>query len=145
MWSLKHHPSIVIWAGNNENEAALSTDWYNTTEHFDRYKQDYLSLYVGKYPKHCNLFQVLCLTQKFTVLDTVHKTVKSLDTTRPFATSSPSNGFETKQEGWVAKNPYDPNNGDVHYYNYNDDCLDITKYPATRCAMLVMENVVIRY
>ncbi|XP_076814346.1 beta-mannosidase-like isoform X2 [Clavelina lepadiformis] len=112
MWSLKHHPSIVIWAGNNENEAALSTDWYNTTEHFDRYKQDYLSLYV----------------------DTVHKTVKSLDTTRPFATSSPSNGLETKQEGWVAKNPYDPNNGDVHYYNYNDDCLDITKYPATRFA-----------
>ena len=48
MWKLKHHPSIVVWAGNNENEAALSTDWYNTTAHFDRYKQDYIKLYIGK-------------------------------------------------------------------------------------------------
>lgn len=24
---LQRHPSIVIWAGNNENEAALSGDW----------------------------------------------------------------------------------------------------------------------
>jgi len=38
----------VIWAGNNENEAALSTDWYNTTAHFDRYKNDYIKLYLGK-------------------------------------------------------------------------------------------------
>ena len=27
---LKHHPSIIVWAGNNENEAAISTNWYNT-------------------------------------------------------------------------------------------------------------------
>jgi beta-mannosidase len=27
---LKHHVSIIIWAGNNENEAAVSTNWYNT-------------------------------------------------------------------------------------------------------------------
>lgn len=24
---LQYHPSIVIWAGNNENEAALSGNW----------------------------------------------------------------------------------------------------------------------
>lgn len=24
---LQRHPSIVVWAGNNENEAALSGDW----------------------------------------------------------------------------------------------------------------------
>ena len=27
---LKHHPSIIVWAGNNENEAAISTNWYGT-------------------------------------------------------------------------------------------------------------------
>jgi beta-mannosidase len=27
---LKHHPSIIVWAGNNENEAAISTNWYST-------------------------------------------------------------------------------------------------------------------
>lgn len=27
---LRHHPSIIVWAGNNENEAAISTNWYGT-------------------------------------------------------------------------------------------------------------------
>lgn len=26
---LQHHPSIILWAGNNENEAALRQNWYN--------------------------------------------------------------------------------------------------------------------
>lgn len=30
MHRLRHHPSIIVWAGNNENEAAISTNWYNT-------------------------------------------------------------------------------------------------------------------
>jgi beta-galactosidase/beta-glucuronidase len=25
---LQHHPSLIIWAGNNENEAALRGNWY---------------------------------------------------------------------------------------------------------------------
>ncbi|XP_039268970.2 beta-mannosidase-like [Styela clava] len=112
IWRLKSHPSIVIWAGNNENEAALGTNWYNTTEHFSRYKKDYIALYV----------------------DTIQKLVSSMDSSRPFLTSSPTNGEESKTEGWVAKNPYNVHYGDVHYYNYNDDCLDWTKYPKTRFA-----------
>lgn len=24
---LQHHPSVTVWAGNNENEAALRSDW----------------------------------------------------------------------------------------------------------------------
>nr|CAB3263609.1 beta-mannosidase [Phallusia mammillata] len=112
IWRLKHHASIVTWAGNNENEAALATDWYNTTDHFDRYKKDYVTLYV----------------------DTIRATVTNLDNSRPFLTSSPTNAKETQEEGWVAKDPYSKNYGDVHYYNYNDDCLDWTKYPKTRFA-----------
>lgn len=55
-----------------------------------------------------------------------------LDTARPYLSSSPTNGIETQKEGWVAKNPYDAHYGDVHYYNYDADCLDWTKYPKTR-------------
>ena len=44
---IQHHPSVVIWAGNNENEAALTGNWYGTNNsHFSDYKRDYLSLYV---------------------------------------------------------------------------------------------------
>jgi beta-mannosidase len=25
---LQHHTSIALWAGNNENEAALNDNWY---------------------------------------------------------------------------------------------------------------------
>ncbi len=25
---LQHHPSLLLWAGNNENEAALRGNWY---------------------------------------------------------------------------------------------------------------------
>ena len=25
---LQHHPSIVLWSGNNENEAAVAENWY---------------------------------------------------------------------------------------------------------------------
>uniref|UniRef100_H2YWC6 Uncharacterized protein n=1 Tax=Ciona savignyi TaxID=51511 RepID=H2YWC6_CIOSA len=103
---LKHHPSIVIWAGNNENEAALATNWYNTSSHFARYKTDYVALYA----------------------DTIMPIVQKLDPSRPFLTSSPTNGVESAKEGYVAKNPYSDYYGDVHYYNYNDNCLDWTKF-----------------
>ena len=29
----------------------------------------------------------------------------ALDTSRPFVSSSPSNGLETEKEGWIAGNP----------------------------------------
>ena len=48
MWKLKHHPSIVLWAGNNENEAALATDWWGVKDEFKRYEHDYVRLYIGK-------------------------------------------------------------------------------------------------
>lgn len=34
---LKNHPSIVLWAGNNENEAALYGNWYGTGSVFNRF------------------------------------------------------------------------------------------------------------
>ncbi|TRY79762.1 hypothetical protein TCAL_08106 [Tigriopus californicus] len=43
---LQTHPSIALWAGNNENEAALRGNWYGTDADFQHYKADYVKLYV---------------------------------------------------------------------------------------------------
>ncbi|KAK2580314.1 hypothetical protein KPH14_012551 [Odynerus spinipes] len=106
---LKIHPSIVLWAGNNENEAALYGDWYGTgSAHV--YKDDYIKLYV-------NL---------------IKKEVEKLDPTRPFVVSSPSNGLYTEKYNFTGKNPYSNLYGDVHYYNYIKNGWDINQYPRSR-------------
>src|ERR1700755_1777825 len=86
---LQSHPSIVLWSGNNENEAAVAQNWYNIPpEKMNKTKDDYRKLYV----------------------DTVMNAVKQVDkgTNRPFVTSSPSNGLESISENYIAKNPQDP-------------------------------------
>jgi beta-mannosidase len=35
---LQHHASLALWAGNNENEAALRGNWYQTDALFETYK-----------------------------------------------------------------------------------------------------------
>ena len=106
---LQYHTSIIGWSGNNENEAAVVYGWYgNTFNNF--YIDDYRKLYFS------------------TILDTV----KLIDPSRPTVASSPSNGDET------AENPvqygvwYNFTNGDIHNYNYDSDCWDISTYPTPR-------------
>lgn len=110
---LKSHPSVVIWSGNNENEAAIATDWFNipVTER-PLYVKDYVKLYV----------------------ENIRDIVLQEDSTRPFLVSSPTNGVESEKEGWVAQDPYDPHYGDTHYYSYYNDCWDWTAFPRTRFA-----------
>ncbi|KAM9356449.1 beta-mannosidase isoform 2-T2 [Pholidichthys leucotaenia] len=110
---LKSHPSIIIWSGNNENEAALATDWFNIpASQRPKYVEDYVTLYVNN----------------------IRKIVQEEDQSRPFLVSSPTNGAESEQEGWVAANPYDPHYGDVHFYSYTLDCWDWRTFPRTRFA-----------
>uniref|UniRef100_A0A3Q3L5P9 Beta-mannosidase n=1 Tax=Labrus bergylta TaxID=56723 RepID=A0A3Q3L5P9_9LABR len=110
---LKSHPSIVIWSGNNENEAALATDWFNIpVTQKPVYLKDYVTLYV----------------------DNIRAIVQQEDQSRPFLVSSPTNGAESEQEGWVAGNPYDPHYGDTHFYSYVLDCWDWRTFPQTRFA-----------
>lgn len=110
---LKSHPSIVVWSGNNENEAALATDWFSIPES-ERpvYQKDYVTLYV----------------------DNIRALVQQEDRSRPFLVSSPSNGVESEQEGWVSVDPYDPHYGDSHYYSYTEDCWAWSSFPRTRFA-----------
>ncbi|KAF2364830.1 Glycoside hydrolase family 2 immunoglobulin-like beta-sandwich [Trinorchestia longiramus] len=107
---LAHHPSIVLWASNNENEAALRGNWYDTSGLFKQYKQDYVKLYV----------------------ETVRAVTKELDPGREFVVSSPSNGVQSEEEGYVALHPYSNIYGDVHFYNYMKNAWDWRIYPPSR-------------
>ncbi|XP_077419388.1 beta-mannosidase [Vanacampus margaritifer] len=113
VWRLKSHPSVIIWSANNENEAALATDWFHIPD-WQRpvYLKDYVTLYV----------------------DNIMAIVKQEDPSRPFLVSSPTNGAESKQEGYVARDPYDPRYGDTHFYSYLADCWDWRAFPRARLA-----------
>lgn len=87
---LQRHPSLAMWAANNENEAALQGSWYGTFGKFEIYKADFIKLYV----------------------DTIIGNVSQLDPSRECLSSSPTNGIQTKLEGWVAQNPGDSRYGD---------------------------------
>ncbi|XP_074621732.1 beta-mannosidase-like [Acropora palmata] len=109
---LHYHPSVFVWSANNENEAALADNWYNTTSTFSRYAKDYVKLYIN------------------TIRDTLEKEDKS----RQFLPSSPSNGVDTEREGWIASKPNSVFWGDVHFYDYKMDCWNLTGYPKPRFA-----------
>ena len=107
---LSSHPSVLVYAGNNENEKALRRNWYGTGGNFSLYYRDYVQLYVK----------------------TVRRVVMEEDPTRPFVTSSPSNGVLSEKEGWVAKDPSDERYGDLHAYRYIEDGWDYKSYPVGR-------------
>uniref|UniRef100_A0A2R9A4B3 Beta-mannosidase n=1 Tax=Pan paniscus TaxID=9597 RepID=A0A2R9A4B3_PANPA len=110
---LKSHPSIIIWSGNNENEEALMMNWYHIS-FTDRpiYIKDYVTLYVKN----------------------IRELVLAGDKSRPFITSSPTNGAETVAEGWVSQNPNSNYFGDVHFYDYISDCWNWKVFPKARFA-----------
>ncbi|KAM6361433.1 beta-mannosidase isoform 4-T14 [Alca torda] len=110
---LKSHPSIILWSGNNENEAAIASNWFSIP-YADRevYIKDYVMLYVKN----------------------IREIVLAEDRSRPFIASSPTNGLESVKEGWVSQNPYDTHYGDTHFYDYSSDCWNWTVYPKTRFA-----------
>ncbi|KAM9579372.1 beta-mannosidase isoform 1-T1 [Guaruba guarouba] len=110
---LKSHPSIILWSGNNENEAAIASNWFSIP-YADRgvYIKDYVMLYVKN----------------------IREIVLAEDKSRPFVASSPTNGLESVKEGWVSQNPYDTHYGDTHFYDYSIDCWNWAAYPKTRFA-----------
>lgn len=85
---VQRHPSILVWAGNNENEAALVQDWYGTRSELNRFTDEYVKLYR----------------------DIVEKAVRDNDQWHQWLYSSPSNGNQTNRV--VNPNPQDNNYGD---------------------------------
>lgn len=111
---LQYHPSIVLWAGNNENEMAISGPWWPEVLAWSKkLKESYSTLYV----------------------DTIKPIVQILDPTRPYMESSPSNGILSKSQPYsIARIPNDNKYGDVHHYDYLADSFEWFNYPSTRFA-----------
>jgi beta-mannosidase len=83
---LQSHPSIVLWAGNNENEVAIAENWYGIPEgELSKAKDDYRKINV----------------------DIIMNALKEVDkgNNRPFIISSPSNGLESIKEDYIANDP----------------------------------------
>lgn len=111
---LQHHPSIVLWAGNNENEMAIAGPWWPEVMAWNKkLRENYATLYV----------------------ETIKPIVQILDPTRPYVESSPSNGIMSQTQQYsIARTPNDNKYGDVHHYDYLADSFDWTNYPSTRFA-----------
>ena len=107
------HASILIFGGNNENEAALT--WFDVTrQQRDLYLVDYVKLYIDT------------MRQQF---------LSEIDTSVPFVSSSPSRGPMVEQADLYVQywgSAQDPNYGDMHYYNYDADCSDVATLPRAR-------------
>ncbi|CAG5115500.1 unnamed protein product [Candidula unifasciata] len=109
---LKSHASIIVWAGNNENESALKQNWFRITSNYSRYYDDYVKLYVT----------------------TIKPIVEQEDSTREYLTSSPSNGKETEKEGYIAQDSSSQLYGDVHFYDYSVDQWNAQSFRIPRMA-----------
>uniref|UniRef100_A0A182JII5 beta-mannosidase n=1 Tax=Anopheles atroparvus TaxID=41427 RepID=A0A182JII5_ANOAO len=107
---IQHHPSVAVWATNNENEVALRQNWYKTEANYSVYYEQYVELYVR----------------------TVLPEVEVADRWRTVLLSSPSNGDQSLKEDYIARNPQDPLYGDVHYYNYFLDGWNAAQYRGGR-------------
>lgn len=66
---------------------------YNTNPQYSLYYADYVTLYIK----------------------TIREVVSREDSSRPFVASSPSNGVQSEQQGWVASDPYSQYYGDGIY------------------------------
>lgn len=107
---LQHHPSVAIYATNNENEVALVQNWYGTAGERARFEQEYRILYIG----------------------VVMRAVEENDKWRICLSSSPSNGLKAINDSYISQNPQDNNYGDIHYYNYVSDGWNWSIYPRPR-------------
>eukprot|EP00106_Octopus_bimaculoides_P007539 XP_014774981.1 PREDICTED: beta-mannosidase-like [Octopus bimaculoides] len=81
-------------------------------EHNKKYREAYIKLYVN----------------------TIGTNVTKEDNSRPFVTSSPSNGVKTKLDGGISPNPAAQNYGDIHFYDYISDLWLDSSIPIPRFA-----------
>lgn len=104
---LQRHPSVVIWAGNNENEETIGAGYWSSDT---RYLEDYRKLYMK----------------------TIMSIVEKEDPSRPYVPSSPSNGRQPRMSSGFSGNPESLTCGDTHFWNFGGDLWDPTAYPVSR-------------
>uniref|UniRef100_A0A0M3IL90 beta-mannosidase n=1 Tax=Ascaris lumbricoides TaxID=6252 RepID=A0A0M3IL90_ASCLU len=148
---LRHHASILIWAGNNENELAIRASWWYVNNypidamiHRLRHHASIL-IWAGNNENelairaswwYVNNYPIDAMVKDYVKLyrETIAPIVSELDDSRPFIVSSPSNGIDAEREGGVAINPNDPKYGDIHFYNEMVDLWKDNVYQIPRCA-----------
>ncbi|CAJ0941017.1 unnamed protein product, partial [Mesorhabditis belari] len=108
---LKYHPSMLLWAGNNENELGLHDGWFSGAPR-ETQTDEYLRLYK-------------------TTAETV---IAQLDPGRAFVMSSPSEGIKSIEEGGISSDPNSEFYGDIHFYNEYIDLWSDASYRTPRCA-----------
>ena len=99
---------IIFDQGNNENEMVIAAFFRGSKE----YRNDYIKLFI----------------------EHIESRVTIEDSTRPFVSSSPSNGLESIKENYLAEKPNDNRYGDVHYYNDGGNLWDWKTYPSAKFA-----------
>ncbi|VDP70137.1 unnamed protein product [Echinostoma caproni] len=123
---LHSHPSIVIWATDNEVKQAINDGWYKKPR--DRILMDnFKKLFVDSVkeavqkeegPKRMDLVLAREGTNS-------HEPRRCL-------ISSPSNGRLTEELEGLDLHPQDPHYGDVHFYTYSGNLWSERSYPITR-------------
>lgn len=108
---LQFHPSIAIWAGNNEDE-------------HDMYMADKRLPPNGMTPADIAAYSELTFRTELA-------NISAIDTSRPLSGSSPSDGNETAEHPW-SWNHQSEFYGDVHCYLYDSDNWDFTSYKRPR-------------
>ncbi|XP_065302863.1 beta-mannosidase-like isoform X2 [Dermacentor albipictus] len=120
---LQHHPCLIVWAGNNESE------------------NDFVSEIWGP------MFSLLDDYRKLFVY-TVKAVIEREERSRPFLSSSPSNGRDgtpfllntsdprqlrpNEKDIWARGLPNSEIRGDVHFYEYWQSGWDPSVYPIAR-------------
>ena len=107
---LSHHPSIVLWCGNNEIETGLTWS-QEITSNPNLFASDYADLF----------------------LDVIHSALREVDQTVLYRSSSPTNFVYREypyQQFWG--DAQSQSYGDNHHYDYDSVCTDVTVYPQPR-------------
>ncbi|KAK7109882.1 beta-mannosidase-like [Littorina saxatilis] len=106
---LMHRPSIILWTGNDENEVALNSQWYDK-HNAKRYDDDYLKLYIS------------------ILMPIVKREIPSA----LYLTSTPSNGDQSIKVGYIKEDAQSEYYGDTHFYDYVSDLWVPDKLPVPR-------------
>nr|VZI17228.1 unnamed protein product [Spirometra erinaceieuropaei] len=117
---LHHHPSIVVWAANNEVELAIAADWYPYSPEL---RKQYKAVFLER---------VSTIVREEEAKPPWPWTGSESYRPRKCLLSSPSNGQRSEERGGVDTNPQDPLIGDVHFYQYDGDLWNEEVYPLTR-------------
>ncbi|XP_059473600.1 beta-mannosidase-like isoform X2 [Neocloeon triangulifer] len=112
---LQHHPSLALWAGNNEMEGAVQDSWWDSSENA---KENYKKLFGH----------------------VIRDLVMEEDPLTPFVVSSPTNGLKTDEDGFLPEKitAWSGIYGDTHVYQYSSS-VDLTNSSMYTIARFVSE------